>query len=220
MQWSGFDAIIHDDSLNVMRDVPDRYFDVVITDPPYGIDIAKSGSLSIRGSSSKVRKFEPSDWDKKPEPVYFEQMLRVSKNQIIFGGNYFTDVLPPSQCWIVWDKKEGLPAKSFSDAELIWTSFKGPIRVFRCRQHGFIRDSKEERVAHPCQKPLDLLLWIMQNYTAPGDKVLDPFLGSGTTAVAAKLTGRCCVGIESNIEYVKIARERVARTRSIVRKYF
>lgn len=187
-------------------------FDLILTDPPYGLNIAKSGCLSIKGASSKQRKFTPSKWDKKPEKSLFDKMLSVSKNQIIWGGNYFTDYLYPSKCWLVWWKKDGLPRGTFADCELAWTSFNQPSQVFNSRWHGFIRDSKEKRYSHPTQKALDVMKWCIENFSKPGDIILDPFVGSGTTCVAAKQLGRKYIGIDISEEYCKIAKERLNET--------
>jgi site-specific DNA-methyltransferase (adenine-specific) len=199
------------DCIEALRVLEDKSVDLLLTDPPYGIDIAKTGTLSVQGASKKTRQFEPGTWDKRPSKEYFDEMIRVSKNQIIFGGNYFTDYLRPSSCWLVWYKKAGLPGKMFADAELIWTSFTGWTKVFAYRQHGFIRDSDDKRCEHPNQKPEALLKWIIMNYSKEGDVILDPFLGSGTTAAVAKMTHRHYIGVDNNQAYVDMAKERVGK---------
>lgn len=204
--------IIQGDALSVLKTLPDDSIDLICTDPPYGLGIAAKGTLSIKGSSSKVRSFEKSDWDTFiPTQEYFDEIIRVSKNQIIWGGNYFGHLLPATQCWLVWWKKDGLPRGTFADCELAWTSFKKPALVYNSRWHGFIRDSKENRVAHPTQKALDVMQWCIEEFSNPGDTILDPFLGSGTIAVAAKMSDRNYLGIEMNKEYVNIAKQRLAK---------
>lgn len=206
--------IICADALSVLKTLPDDSVDLICTDPPYGLGIAAKGTLSIKGSSAKVRSFSKSDWDTFiPTKDYFDQIMRVSKNQIIWGGNYFAHLLPPTQCWLVWWKKDGLPRGTFSDCELAWTSFKKPAMVYNSRWHGFIRDSKEDRIAHPTQKALDVMRWCIEEFSSPKDLVADPFLGSGTIAVAAHQLGRTYLGIEMNAEYVKIAEKRLAEVR-------
>lgn len=198
------------DCLEVMKALPDASIDLVLTDPPYGIGIARTNTLSVPGLSTAKRTFAPKEWDNKiPAKEIFDEIRRVSKNQIIFGGNYFAHLLPPTQCWLVWWKKDGLPRGSFADCELAWTSFKRPALVYNSRWHGFIRDSKEPRVAHPTQKALDVIKWAIEEFTEPGDTILDPFLGSGTTAIAAQALGRNCTGIEIDPDYLELARRRI-----------
>ena len=120
-------------------------------------------------------------------------------------------LLPPSPCWLVWWKKDGLPRGTFADCELAWTSFKRPALVYNSRWHGFIRDSRENKVPHPTQKALDVIKWCVEEFSTPGQTILDPFLGSGTTAVAAAALGRDCIGIERDPEYVAIAQQRLAK---------
>lgn len=195
--------IIHGDCLDYLRSLPDNAVALVLTDPPYGLGIAKRGSIGTG------KKFTPKDWDVVPTREYFEEMRRVSRHQIIWGGNYFTRFLPPSRCWLVWYKKDGLPRNSFADCELAWTSFNKNALVFNCRWAGFVKDSREPRVAHPTQKALEVMKWCVREFSDEGDTILDPFLGSGTTAVAAKALRRRCVGIEIDKEYVSIAKNRI-----------
>lgn len=203
--------IIVGDCLEELRKLPDKSVELLLTDPPYGLNIASKGTLSIKGASSKKREFAKSDWDTfAPTKEYFDEMLRVSRNHIIWGGNYFAHMLPPTQCWLVWWKKDGLPRGTFADCELAWTSFKKPALVYNSRWHGFIRDSKEERVAHPTQKALDVMRWCVEEFSVKGDTILDPFLGSGTTLVACSQLGRSGVGFDVSEEYAAIARERLS----------
>lgn len=136
-------------------------------------------------------------------------MRRISKNQIIFGGNYFVENLQNSSCWIVWDKNNN--GNNFADCELAWTSFKSAVRKFKFTWNGMLQENmknKENRV-HPNQKPVPLMQWCIQNYSKETDVILDPFLGSGTTAVACKNLGRKFIGIEQSPEYCKIAEDRL-----------
>ena len=191
--------------LDTLVRLPNKSIDLLCTDPPYGIGIAKTGKLGDA-------KFTPKNWDAAiPPKIYFDEMLRVSKRQVIWGGNHFTHYLPASRCWLVWWKNDGLPCHTFADCEMAWTSFDKPAQVFNSRWRGFIRDSKEPRVGHPTQKALEVMKWCIASFSNPGDTVLDPFLGSGTTAVAAKLLGRNYIGVEQDEEYVAMARERLRR---------
>jgi len=202
--------VLQGDCLELMKSMPDKSIDLIITDPPYGLGIAKKGSLSIKGSSNAKRTFTPSEWDTFiPTQEYFDEVIRISKNQIIWGGNYFAHLLPATQCYLVWWKKDGLPRGTFADCEVAWTSFKKPAQVYNSRWHGFIRDSKEERVAHPTQKALDVMKWCIDEFSEPGDTIFDPFMGSGTTGVAAKELNRQFIGIDISQEYVDIAEDRI-----------
>lgn len=202
--------IITGDCLEVMKTFKDNQFDIIITDPPYGIGVANNGSVGGGSKRGKAREFTKSSWDNElVSKEYFNEMLRVSKNQVIFGGNYYLDFLHSTRCMVVWFKRDGLPTRTFADCELAWTSFDKNAVVYSSRWDGFIRDSKEDRVAHPTQKPLDIFKSIIADFTDINHTILDPFMGSGTTLRAAKDLGRECTGIEINPEYVKIAEDRL-----------
>lgn len=198
------------DCLEFMKLMPDKCVDLVLTDPPYG----KMWTRGVNGIGVLKDKNEDdkTPWDKKiPTKEVFDEMFRVSKNQIIFGGNYFTDYLFPSNCWLVWDKLANLKLGKqipFAHCELVWTSFNKTVKKYTLRQQGFINDSKDERV-HPTQKPSELLFQILQDWSNNTDIIFDPFLGSGTTAVAAKQLGRKFIGIEISEKYCEIARDRL-----------
>ena len=216
------DTIICGDCLEEMRQFPDKYFDLCLTDPPYGIGEAAGknqsrskafGSKTHAAHNTRKTVIPSKDygnaaWDNKPpSEELFDELFRVSKNQIIFGGNYFC--LPPSPCWIVWDKDN---SGDFADCELAWTSFPTAVRKIKFRWNGMLQEDmkhKETRY-HPTQKPVKLFVDILEKYSKPGDTVLDPFLGSGTTAIACLKTDRRYVGIEKEPEYCEIARKRVA----------
>lgn len=201
-------TIIHSDCLSELRKLPDKSIDLVCTDPPYGLGIAQRGVVGLKGLP-----FTKKLWDMIPDRAYFDEMLRVSKIAVIWGGNYFAHMLPASPGWLVWWKNDGLPRLSFADCEMAWTSFHRPAQVYNCRSRGNIRDSKEPRVVHPTQKALEVMKWCIAGHSDPGDLVLDPFLGSGTIGVAAKLLGRRFIGIERDAEYIKIARKRIKEGR-------
>jgi site-specific DNA-methyltransferase (adenine-specific) len=184
--------IICADCLDVMRQMPDKCVDLVLTDPPYGIGI----------SSNPVRqKHEKMNWDDTPpSKEYFKELFRVSKNQIIWGGNYFD--LPSSQGFIIWDKVQ---PENFSLAmcEYAYSSIKSPAKMYR---YSVLTERNKQ---HPTQKPLALFKWIVNKYTKESDIVFDAFIGSGTTAVACKELGRTFIGIEKEPKYCKIAEERL-----------
>ena len=204
--------IICGDCLEVMKDIPDKSMDLVLTDPPYGINvIGGSKSFGSIGGSNivKANKYHPIIND--DIKIDFTEIFRISKNQVIFGGNYFD--LPISKGWIVWDKKtKNNWDDNFSDGELAWTSFKRPLKIFRYLYMGCLQEGKREKRVHPTQKPLKLIEYIVENYTNETNIILDPFLGSGTTAVACKSLGRRYIGIEISPEYCEIARRRVNAT--------
>ena len=198
--------------------MPDKSVDLVVTDPPYGINIASNGKVG--GVDSITKKAKLTDygvctWDKFiPSREYFQEMMRISKNQIIFGGNYFVEHLYNSPCWLVWDK--GNEGTVFADCELAWTSFKSAVRKYKYTWNGMIQENmrnKEQRF-HPTQKPIGLFEWILDNYSDPNSIILDPFLGSGTTAIAAHNTGRKFIGIEKEQRYVEIAKKRLEQAQA------
>jgi len=202
--------IICGDCIDIMKEFPDNSVDLVVTDPPYGIGICNSlvfgGAGICKNNNYKIR-----NWDNKPLQSYqFNEIARISRNQILFGANYYSNILPQSNLWIVWDKQTG--KNNFADAELIYTSFDGAIRIFRYVWRGLFQEKmgkhKEERV-HPTQKPLPLMKWIINKFSDPDDIILDPFCGSGTTCVAAKMLGRRYIGIDFVQDYCDIAQQRL-----------
>lgn len=211
---------INGDCLDVLKDYPDNYFDLVLTDPPYGIGESgknhktrsKAVSMGCGKKFNSGRIVDATDygdfhWDMKLSREHIEEIRRVSKNQIIFGGNYYADWLPASPCWIIWDKKNG--KSDFADCEMAWTSFKSATRIFRFKWNGMLQEDmkhKEKRV-YPTQKPKALFRWILDNYSEPGDKICDPCCGSGTTISACTDVGIECIGIDK-IDNSKIIQER------------
>jgi site-specific DNA-methyltransferase (adenine-specific) len=203
--------IYQGDCLELMRQLPDKCVDAVITDPPYGIGESNEKNASRRCLAGTTN-FGHYEWDdKKISDEHISELVRVSKNQVVFGGNYYGSILGDTSCYIVWDKDNGLT--DFADCELAWTSFKKATRKIRHRWQGFLQErmglNREQRV-HPTQKPVEVMAWIIENYTQPDDLILDPFLGSGTTAVACLRTGRRFIGMEISEAYCEIARKRVA----------
>ncbi|MEK9206869.1 MAG: DNA methyltransferase [Patescibacteria group bacterium] len=196
--------VICGDCLPIMRGYKDKQFDLVLCDPPYGIGADKG----VGGGISKGRKYK-GDWDVRPKKEYFDEILRVSKNAVIFGGNFFTDLLPVNGHWIVWDKVGEIKFDNpYSGAELAWTNFdKNTVKKYVVIQAGFIAEEKDRH--HPTMKPVKLFGSILADYTTDEMTILDPFLGSGTTLVACKQLNRNGVGIEISPEYCEIARKRL-----------
>ena len=203
------DQIICGDCLEIMKWIPDKSVNLVLTDPPYGINVIGGNKPfgSIGGNNIvKANKYNPIIND--DIKIDLSELFRVSKNQIIFGGNYFN--LPTSKGWIVWDKKKKNDWNdNFSDGELAWTSFDKPLKIYRYLFMGCLQEGKREKRAHPTQKPLPLFKWILEKYSQPNDVILDPFLGSGTTAVACLELNRHFIGIELSSEYCEIAKKRI-----------
>jgi len=183
--------------------------DAVITDPPYGIGIdrsmAKSSGHQSGGMAAPKGYYESSGWDDTPIGVeHIAMILATCKEAVIFGGNYF--VLPPSKCWLVWDKLNG--KNDFADCELAWTNLDKPVRSIKWMWNGMLRQGGEQRNGHPTQKPLEVMKWCIEQASKP-QSILDPFMGSGTTGVAAIQLGRKFIGIEREPKYFDIACKRI-----------
>jgi DNA modification methylase len=184
-------------------------FTLLLTDPPYGIGEA-AGKNKSRGNLAVAKDYGTSDWDSNtPEENDVNWMRSLAKWQIIFGGNYMS--LPPAKCWLVWDKING--ANDFADCELAWTNLNKAVRQFRYMWNGMLREQPEERF-HPTQKPLALMKWCISQTTSTGTimaSILDPYMGSGTTLVAAKDMGITAVGCEREEKYCEIAAKRLSQ---------
>lgn len=209
MQITDKITITNEDNMLLMARYPDNYFDLAIVDPPYGISYARG--KNGWGVNKNRPKLEDVSWDKEtPNQEFFDELIRVSKNQIVWGGNYFTDKLPVSKCWIVWNKINNTDNKSvFADAELCWTSFKKVVKMFTLRTMGFISDTKDENRIHPTQKPSELYKWILDNYAKQGDKILDTHLGSGSIAIACHDYGFELTACELDPDYYEASIKRI-----------
>lgn len=169
--------ITNEDNMELMKRYPDNYFDLAIVDPPYGIK-ASSGSSTNGTMRKKIASGEikGGDWDNKtPNETYFKELMRVSKNQIIWGGNYFE--LSPSKCFLIWDKGESIYGRDFAECEMAWASFDKCARIYK------LFPNQVDRI-HPTQKPIGLYKWILDRFAKEGDKILDTHLGSGSIAIA------------------------------------
>ena len=209
--------IINDDCLNVMKQIPDKYFDLCLTDPPYGINIEKMNfTKSTKGGVCKRNDYSNCFADDKISKDVFDEIIRVSKNQIIFGGNYYSEYLHSTQGWIVWNKKgDGRYSNDFADGELAWTSLNKPLKIYNYLWTGMIQQNmknKEKRI-HPTQKPVDLFGMILRDYSKEGDKIFDPFSGSGTTAIACHRGKRQFLCVEKDEVYFKKSVERLEEER-------
>lgn len=196
------------DCMEAMKQMPDKAWELAIVDPPYGLERFKHGGSVVNRYGD-----EKGAWNNtKPSEEYFNELFRVSKNQIIWGANHFISRMPfDSSCWIVWDKMNG--ENDFADCELAWTSFSKAVRQFTFRWAGMLQGNmanKEIRI-HPTQKPVALYEWLLTHYAKPGDRILDTHLGSGSSRIAAYNLGFDFVGCEIDEYYFKKQEERFAR---------
>lgn len=211
--------IYNADCMDILKQLPDNYFDLCLCDPPYGIGEA-AGKNKSRGNKAIAKDYGNKDWDNSiPEKEIFNEILRVSKHQIIFGGNYFVEYLHNSPCWLVWDKNNG--ANDFADCELAWTNFKSAVRKYLWTWNGMLQhDMKNKDVrVHPTQKPLKLFEMILNDYSNENDLVLDCFSGSGTTAIACHNLKRRFICIEKDYDYWKASCKRLKEHQSQLRLF-
>lgn len=206
-------SIILGDCLDILRQIPDKSIDLILTDPPYGIGNKFTSEYGLQERKSNRGSFT---WnDKIPDKEVFDEIFRVSKNQIIFGGNYFTEYLKPTKAWFVWDKIGSYDLKNpFSDCELAWTSFSCVVRKYTFVNMGFISGKAEKgKRIHPTQKPLNLFQTILQDFSKPEDIICDPFSGSGTTAIACHNLNRRFICIEKDKSYWEASVKRLHEAR-------
>jgi site-specific DNA-methyltransferase (adenine-specific) len=194
------------DCIEGMKQYPDNYFELAIVDPPYGIGADKAQNNG--GEKWGYKKYKDTDWDSSiPQKDYWDELFRVSKNQIVWGGNYMTDFLFPSMGWILWDK--GQREFSLADGELAWTSFKKALRIFDMSRGSALAQNNEGGGRfHPTQKPVKLYKWQLQNYAKEGDKILDTHLGSGSSRIAAYDMGFEFTGFELDKDYFEASEKR------------
>tara|TARA_R100000951_G_scaffold4668_1_gene5377 strand:- start:1 stop:636 length:636 start_codon:yes stop_codon:yes gene_type:complete len=199
--------ITNEDNMELMARYEDNYFDLAIVDPPYGINITKNKRLN---NNSK------KDWDKEiPTPEYFKELFRVSKNQIIWGGNYFIEYLKNTRCYLNWDKLNH--SDTYADCEMAWTSFDKNAKIFKYmwdgNRYGFIGAiqgvGKKSIRTHPTQKPVALYEWLLMNYAKDGYRILDTHLGSGSIAIACHNLGYDLTACELDKEYYNDAIKRL-----------
>ena len=209
MRSEGKIKLLNMDCLDFMKQCENNAFDLAIVDPPYGIDADQKRGDTGRNGHIKQRDYHIGNWDKGiPTPEYFAELKRVSKNQIIWGGNYFLDYLGNTSCFIVWDKDNG--DNYYADCELAWASFDTAVRKVKYKWHGFLQGdmkNKENRI-HPTQKPIQLYRWLLHNYTNENDLILDTHLGSGSIAIACHQMKRKLIGYEIDAEYYQKACKR------------
>ncbi len=200
------------DNMELMAQFPDKHFDLAIVDPPYGIGFDGDSTLGNKPSAkwkapAKSERYTKKSWDTPPPPEYFTELRRVSRRQIIWGGNYFS--LPSSGGWVVWAKgtAEGM---SLSDAELAWTNAANNVKLVELLWSGFRKCEQTERF-HPTQKPVALYRWLLANYAKPGQKILDTHLGSGSIAIACHYARLHLTACELDEDYFAASIARIKR---------
>lgn len=210
------DGFYNIDCMQAMREMPDNFIDLAIVDPPYGIgydsQVKKKAGQKYGTAAAAKKDYHASAWDDHiPDAEYFNELFRVSKNQIIWGGNYFTRYLPPSKGFIIWDKRCSEKMNNdFADCEQAWTNM-GVARVFRYLYNGMLVENmanKEDRI-HPTQKPVDLYIWLLNHYAKPGYKILDTHAGSASSLIACHRLGFKYYGYEIDPVYYKDAAARL-----------
>lgn len=179
--------------------------DAVVTDPPYGIGEARKNNAS-RGKLAVAKDYGVASWDDEPADEAIAAAVTMARYAVVFGGNYY--VLPPTSCWLVWDKLNG--ASDFADCELAWTNLPKAVRRIQFRWNGMLRQNNEPRGDHPTQKPVEVMRWCIGHLPDDARLILDPFMGSGTTGVAAVKMGRQFIGIEREPAYFDAACRRIA----------
>jgi site-specific DNA-methyltransferase (adenine-specific) len=192
----------NEDCILGMARYPDKFFELAIVDPPYGV-----GENWKKDRYSKFYTHSSSYKNNTiPDRKYFNELFRVSKSQIVWGANYYTEFLPARQGWIVWDKQRSLEDSHMAEGELAWHSFNIPLRIVPFRWNGFLTCEKRYG-AHPHEKPTGLYQWLLKNYAKPGNKILDTHLGSGSSRIAAFKMGFDFYGWELDTDYFE-AQER------------
>ena len=190
----------NEDCMDLLKRTPDKYFELSIVDPPYGIGMSKGAGETRGEGKKKADLYSQKDWDsERPKKIYFTQLQRVSKNQIIWGGNYFSDLLPASRCWLYWRKQMG---GNYSDGELAWTSFDMILKEFTKRP-------QQGNRIHPTQKPVKLYEWQLMNYAKEGDKIVDTHRGSASLDIACHNLGFDLVTCELDTDYFNDGNKRL-----------
>jgi site-specific DNA-methyltransferase (adenine-specific) len=195
------------DCMELMAQYPDKYFELAIVDPPYGI----GAGAHLGNQANRWKQHAKKKWDSSPPGHdYFHNLFRVSKNQIVWGGNYFTEYLPPKMGWIMWDK--GQRDFSLADGELAWASFDKALRIFEMsRGKALAKNNEQGGRFHPTQKPVALYNWLLENYAKPGDKILDTHMGSGSIAIACHYRQHHLTACELDEDYFRDACKRIEK---------
>ena len=213
------------DCMEGMKEFPDKYFELAIVDPPYGLDITKGFDVTKdsrpkhkKAVENGYRKYEVKEWDNFiPDKNYFTELFRVSQNQIIWGGNYFVEYLHKSKGWIFWDKGADYEASfNFSHGELAFTSFEKRLMKYQVSPKS--ETSGGLLKIHPTQKPVKLYEWLLTNYAKQGDKILDTHVGSGSSIIAFEKHGFDYVGYEIDNDYYEASTKRILKHRELLQQ--
>jgi len=191
--------LFNSDCLPAMRKMADNQYPLALVDPPYGIGM-DGGNVGYKGFNN----FEKKHWDKKPSKEYFDELQRISKNQIIWGGNYFD--LPPTRGFIIWDKGEGFKNRTYAECEYAWTSFDRNAKIYK--RDPLARGDYHGKI-NPCQKPIQLYKWLLKNYAKPGDKILDTYFGSLSVGIACWDYGYDLDAFEIDRDYFEAGKKRL-----------
>jgi len=190
------------DCMDLMREIPDNYYELAIVDPPYGIGMS-GGNVGYKGNNN----FEMKNWDNSiPIKEYFIELKRASRNQIIWGGNYFIEFLTNTRCFLIWDKGEGFYNRTYAECEVAWTSFDKNTLKYK---HDPLANGDYKGKINPCQKPVALYKWLLKNYAKEGDKILDTHLGSMSSAIACWDMRFDLTGCELDLDYYNAGIKRV-----------
>ena len=214
--------ITNEDNMKLMARYKDNHFDLAIVDPPYGINEKWQRNLTgdrptEKWKNPKSQQYKTFDDSNPPNKEYFKELQRLSKNQIIWGGNYFTEHLKPSKGWVVWNKKADIK-EHLSMAELAWTSFDKKCNMYDHLWAGFKKKYKVDRI-HPTEKPVELYEWLLMNYAKEGDKILDTHLGSGSIAIACHNLKYDLTACELDTEYYDAAMLRLKQHQKQIRLF-
>ena len=199
------------DCMEYMKTCKDNQFDLAIVDPPYGIgwdrdNLENYNSVGCESwKNRKPKGYIKKNWDERPNKIYFDELFRISKNQIIWGGNYFTDILIPTGGWIIWNKQVVMP--TFSDGEMAWTSNKNSMKIIDLLWAGYRKCEETDRI-HPTQKPIALYKWLLQNYAKQGQTIFDSHVGSGSSRIACYELGFDFIGCELDKDYWEAQEQR------------
>ena len=204
-------VVFNEDCVEGLKRFSDNYFDLAIVDPPYGLNISalsnygESGGTDKRWNTNKKDFYKPKEWDKNiPTAEYFEQLKRVSKNQIVWGWNYYVSYFNDCPSYIVWNKEA---SGNYSDCEIAWCSIKGTNKIFKWLWNGFRKQQPEARI-HPTQKPVALYDWILEQYGSDANLILDTHVGSGSSRIACNKAGKQFVGFEIDKDYYEAQEKR------------
>lgn len=199
--------------MDIINEIPDNCIDLILTDPPFG-KVCYRGINGIGSKKNLNRSYASMiDWGKckKPAISQIKKIIGKGKNYIVWGGNYFLEAFPSTNCFLIWDKQGEWPDTCFAGVELAITSFTGVARKYTCRNQGWVKDSNDGKIEHPTPKPSELFAWCITKFTKPGDIIFDPYSGSGTTAVVCERLNRKWICIDISKQYCELSKQRILK---------